>query len=47
MMIQCYFIIDGEGLMTVGTETNAVKEGDAILIPSNEKHGIKNIGSKI
>lgn len=44
---QCYFIIDGEGMMFVGDETREVQEGDAIYIPSNAVHGIKNTGSKL
>ncbi len=41
---QCYFIISGHGLMTIDSESAHVKEGDAIFIPSNSAHGIKNIG---
>lgn len=44
---QCYYIIDGEGMMSVGDETCKVQEGDAIYIPSNVVHGIKNIGCKL
>jgi mannose-6-phosphate isomerase-like protein (cupin superfamily) len=41
---QCYYIIKGTGLMIIEDETREVKSGDAIYIPSNNKHGIKNIG---
>lgn len=44
---QCYYIIDGEGMMYVGNETCKVQEGDAIYIPSDAVHGIKNIGRKL
>ena len=41
---QVYFIIDGIGKMTVGNETEPVEIGDCIFIPSNEPHGLENIG---
>jgi mannose-6-phosphate isomerase-like protein (cupin superfamily) len=41
---QCYFIIEGEGEMTVGREKAMVGPGDCIFIPSNEPHGLKNTG---
>jgi len=44
---QCYYIIKGRGLMIIEEETKEVKTGDAIHIPANKKHGIKNIGSDI
>jgi mannose-6-phosphate isomerase-like protein (cupin superfamily) len=44
---QCYYIIKGKGLMILGDETEEVNSGDAIFIPSNNKHGIKNIGSNV
>jgi mannose-6-phosphate isomerase-like protein (cupin superfamily) len=42
---QCYYIIGGKGLMTIANEHREVNKGDAIYIPSNEKHGITNIGN--
>ncbi len=42
---QCYYIISGTGLMNIDNHTREVKEGDAVFIPSNATHGIKNIGS--
>jgi mannose-6-phosphate isomerase-like protein (cupin superfamily) len=42
---QCYYIIKGTGLMIIEDETREVTSGDAIYIPSNKKHGIKNIGN--
>ena len=42
---QCYYIIKGKGLMILEGETREVGEGDAIYIPSNKKHGIKNTGT--
>jgi quercetin dioxygenase-like cupin family protein len=44
---QCYYILEGEGLMTVGRETQRVAEGDCIFIPSNEPHGLNNDGKTI
>ncbi len=41
---QCYYIIKGRGLMIIEAEAKGVKAGDAIHIPSNKKHGIRNIG---
>ncbi len=41
---QCYYIIKGKGLMIIEKEEQVVSSGDAIYIPSNMKHGIRNIG---
>jgi quercetin dioxygenase-like cupin family protein len=41
---QCYYVINGTGLMTIEDESREVAAGDAIYIPSNKKHGIKNTG---
>lgn len=42
---QCYYIVAGNGLMFIDDQTKEVKEGDAVFIPSNATHGIKNIGN--
>ena len=44
---QCYYIIKGKGLMVIENESQEVKAGDAIFIPSNFKHGIKNLGNEV
>jgi mannose-6-phosphate isomerase-like protein (cupin superfamily) len=44
---QCYYIIKGKGLMLIENESQKVKAGDAIFIPSNFRHGIKNMGNEI
>ena len=44
---QCYYILSGMGLMTVDDQTEEVKEGDAVFVPSNAAHGIKNIGNEM
>lgn len=41
---QCYYIISGSGLIIIDDLSKEVREGDAIFIPSNSTHGIKNIG---
>jgi mannose-6-phosphate isomerase-like protein (cupin superfamily) len=43
---QCYYIIKGKGLMIIEEESRAVSSGDAVYIPSNLKHGMKNIGDE-
>jgi len=42
---QCYYIIEGKGLMIVEGESKKVIAGDAVYVPSNSKHGIKNISN--
>lgn len=44
---QCYYIIKGNGLMIIENEQNIVKTGDAIHIPANKMHGLKNIGNEV
>jgi len=44
---QCYYIIKGKGLMIIEDESKEVSGGDAIYIPPNNKHGIRNIGNTI
>jgi mannose-6-phosphate isomerase-like protein (cupin superfamily) len=44
---QCYYVIRGKGLMIIEDETRQVSSGDAVYIPSNKKHGIKNIGDEV
>lgn len=44
---QCYYIIRGMGLMIIEDETSEVRAGDAVHIPSNKKHGLKNLGDDV
>lgn len=44
---QCYYVIKGKGLMVIEEESREVVAGDAVYIPSNLKHGIKNIGDDV
>jgi quercetin dioxygenase-like cupin family protein len=42
---QSYLILEGEGRMRVGEETQMVHPGDCIFIPSGNKHGLVNTGA--
>src|SRR5207302_1011155 len=44
---QVYFILEGSGLMTVGSETHRVGPGDCVFIPSGQLHGLKNDGGTV
>ena len=44
---QCYYVIKGRGLMIIEKETREVTAGDAVYLPPNKKHGIKNIGKDV
>jgi quercetin dioxygenase-like cupin family protein len=44
---QCYYVIKGRGLMIIEEETREVTAGEAVYIPPNKKHGIKNIGNDV
>jgi len=39
---QVYYILDGNGHMTLGGEVFSVVVGDCVLIPSGILHGLKN-----
>lgn len=42
--IESYVILKGNGEMTVDGETQTVKEGDYVFIPSKAKHCLRNTG---
>ena len=42
---EVYFVMSGSGTVTVGSETAAIKEGDAIPVQLNEKHTLQNAGT--
>jgi mannose-6-phosphate isomerase-like protein (cupin superfamily) len=42
---QVYYILEGSGVMTVGSKQSPVKAGDCVLIPSFAGHGLKNAGA--
>ncbi|MDD3347856.1 cupin domain-containing protein [Oscillibacter sp.] len=44
--VESYTILRGTGEMTVGSETQTVKEGDFIYLPAGEPHELKNTGTK-
>ena len=44
---QVYVIIQGEGEMQVGEETQLVHPGDLVYIPTNLEHGIVNTGDGV
>lgn len=39
---EIYFIIQGEGVMTLGNQEHIVRGGDAVFIPGDVRHGIAN-----
>jgi mannose-6-phosphate isomerase-like protein (cupin superfamily) len=44
---EVYYVLEGEGEMTVGDETSAVGAGDAIYIPIGSVHSLRNVGSTV
>ena len=42
---EVYFVMSGTGTVTVGPETSAIKEGDAIPVQLNEVHALQNPGT--
>lgn len=45
-MEEIYFILSGEGEMTVDDETRHVRPGDAIWIPAGSHHSLVNSGKE-
>jgi mannose-6-phosphate isomerase-like protein (cupin superfamily) len=43
-MEEIYFILSGEGDMSVGSDTRRVEPGDAIWIPAGSRHSLTNTG---
>jgi mannose-6-phosphate isomerase-like protein (cupin superfamily) len=43
---EVYYILEGEGVLHVNNESNNVKAGDAIFVPSHSKQHIENNGSE-
>ena len=37
-----YYVLEGEGLFTVGEEQQSLGEGTAVLAPSGVDHGVRN-----
>ena len=42
---QLYYILEGAGEMTVGSEILEIKVGDCVFIPGGQEHGLRNSGS--
>ena len=43
---EIYYVVSGRGLMTVGDETREVSAGDAIYVPRDHRHSLRNTGSE-
>jgi mannose-6-phosphate isomerase-like protein (cupin superfamily) len=41
---QCYYVIQGSGQIIIDEEEKELTPGEAVLIPANAKHGIRNVG---
>ncbi|MFZ7128688.1 MAG: cupin domain-containing protein [Desulfobacterales bacterium] len=44
---QCCFILEGEGMMTVGDESGRIGPGDCIFIPAGVPSGLVNDGNGV
>jgi mannose-6-phosphate isomerase-like protein (cupin superfamily) len=44
---QMYYILEGEGIMTVGDETKEVRAGDCVFFSSFTPHGLQNTGDTV
>lgn len=43
---EIYYILQGRGRMTIGSEVREVAAGDAVYIPLNEAHTLENTGDE-
>jgi mannose-6-phosphate isomerase-like protein (cupin superfamily) len=43
---EVYYILSGSGVMTIGGESREVSAGDAIYIPKQHRHTLKNTGDE-
>ena len=41
---EIYYVLQGEGVLTIEGEEHAVRSGTAVYVPSNSEHGIRNTG---
>ena len=44
---EVYYILEGQGVMSVGDSEQEVGAGDAIYIPSDHRHTLKNTGTEV
>jgi mannose-6-phosphate isomerase-like protein (cupin superfamily) len=42
---EVYYVINGTGEASVGSETAAIRKGDAIALQLNDPHAFRNIGT--
>jgi quercetin dioxygenase-like cupin family protein len=42
---EIYFILEGEGCMSLDGRERPIKAGDGVFIPGNVEHGVRNEGS--
>jgi quercetin dioxygenase-like cupin family protein len=42
---EIYYVLEGEGTLTIDGEEHAVRAGTAAYIPSDSEHGIRNTGA--
>jgi quercetin dioxygenase-like cupin family protein len=40
--VDIYYVIEGEGLVTIGDEERVLRKGDMVAIPKNAVHGVVN-----
>jgi mannose-6-phosphate isomerase-like protein (cupin superfamily) len=40
--VDVYYVIEGEGLVTIGNEERVLRKGDIVAIPRNTVHGVVN-----
>jgi mannose-6-phosphate isomerase-like protein (cupin superfamily) len=40
--VDIYYVIEGEGLVTIGDEGRVLRKGDIVAIPENTVHGVVN-----
>ncbi|HDI46806.1 MAG TPA: cupin domain-containing protein [Candidatus Methanomethylia archaeon] len=43
---QAYYVLRGEGIITIGDQEFKVKEGDSVYCPPNISHAVKNTGNE-
>jgi len=43
---EIYFVLRGQGRVTVGAATRELKEGDVVAIPKGTVHGFENTGQE-
>ncbi|KAI1614171.1 RmlC-like cupin domain-containing protein [Exophiala viscosa] len=41
---EIYYVVEGQGIVTIDGKESEVRKGTAVFIPSNAEHGIKNTG---